>query len=185
MAAPTLCTVVPEDMRSRMAEAARMKSAAEHHMHQHAQQTASMNGYEDLRPGGPPSESSSRSSTSSSGSSSVSSGLLTGEAEPSGKQGKMSSAFEASALGPQGPAEVVADQGPAAHNRHTLRTLPRADLLVLGGDLAYPNPSNETYENRFFRCSILHQQNPRFSHQLPYMAGLGYVMPDAVVPLCS
>lgn len=24
-------------------------------------------------------------------------------------------------------------------------------ILVIGGDLAYPNPSNETYETRFFR----------------------------------
>ena len=24
-------------------------------------------------------------------------------------------------------------------------------MLVIGGDLAYPNPSNETYETRFFR----------------------------------
>lgn len=31
------------------------------------------------------------------------------------------------------------------------RLLPRADVLVIGGDLAYPNPSNETYETRFFR----------------------------------
>ena len=30
-------------------------------------------------------------------------------------------------------------------------TLPRGDVLVIGGDLAYPNPSNETYEQRFFR----------------------------------
>lgn len=30
--------------------------------------------------------------------------------------------------------------------------LPRADVLILGGDLAYPNPSNETYEKRLFRC---------------------------------
>lgn len=30
-------------------------------------------------------------------------------------------------------------------------TLPRADLLMLGGDLAYPNPSRDTYEQRLFR----------------------------------
>jgi len=24
-------------------------------------------------------------------------------------------------------------------------------IMVIGGDLAYPNPSNETYETRFFR----------------------------------
>ena len=29
--------------------------------------------------------------------------------------------------------------------------LPRAKVLVLGGDLAYPNPNEETYETRFFR----------------------------------
>ena len=27
----------------------------------------------------------------------------------------------------------------------------RGDVLIIGGDLAYPNPSNETYETRFFR----------------------------------
>ena len=32
--------------------------------------------------------------------------------------------------------------------------LPRADVLILGGDLAYPNPSNETYETRLFRCIL-------------------------------
>lgn len=32
-----------------------------------------------------------------------------------------------------------------------LQVLPRADVLILGGDLAYPNPSNETYETRLFR----------------------------------
>ncbi|KAG2663747.1 hypothetical protein I3760_16G048000 [Carya illinoinensis] len=30
-------------------------------------------------------------------------------------------------------------------------TLPRANLLLIGGDLAYPNPSAFTYESRFFR----------------------------------
>ncbi len=29
-------------------------------------------------------------------------------------------------------------------------TLPRANLLLLGGDLAYPNPSKDTYEQRLF-----------------------------------
>lgn len=27
----------------------------------------------------------------------------------------------------------------------------RGDALVIGGDLAYPSPTNETYETRFFR----------------------------------
>ncbi|KAK9823894.1 hypothetical protein WJX72_006230 [[Myrmecia] bisecta] len=38
------------------------------------------------------------------------------------------------------------NDGPA-----NVRVLPRGDVLILGGDLAYPNPSNETYELRFFR----------------------------------
>ncbi len=38
-----------------------------------------------------------------------------------------------------------------AHCPPGAAVLPRADLLVLGGDLAYPHPSNETYERRFFR----------------------------------
>lgn len=30
-------------------------------------------------------------------------------------------------------------------------TLPRASLLLIGGDLAYPNPSDYSYEKRLFR----------------------------------
>ncbi|XP_008799898.2 uncharacterized protein LOC103714434 isoform X2 [Phoenix dactylifera] len=32
----------------------------------------------------------------------------------------------------------------------SMRTLPRGDLLLIGGDLAYPNPSAFTYERRLF-----------------------------------
>ncbi|XP_076912626.1 uncharacterized protein LOC143570994 [Bidens hawaiensis] len=41
---------------------------------------------------------------------------------------------------------------PSLHvwNKGLLNTLPRGDLLLIGGDLAYPNPSAYTYENRFF-----------------------------------
>ncbi|KAG6549218.1 hypothetical protein Mapa_009204 [Marchantia paleacea] len=31
------------------------------------------------------------------------------------------------------------------------RTLPRGNLMIVGGDLAYPNPSTFSYEERFFR----------------------------------
>ena len=48
----------------------------------------------------------------------------------------------------QGPSHV--GNGPAPQAAHMVK-LPRADVLVIGGDLAYPNPSNETYEQRFFR----------------------------------
>jgi hypothetical protein len=42
--------------------------------------------------------------------------------------------------------------GGGSSGRHIWRRrlLPRADVLILGGDLAYPNPSTETYEQRFF-----------------------------------
>ncbi|KAL6647234.1 hypothetical protein ACP70R_014671 [Stipagrostis hirtigluma subsp. patula] len=33
----------------------------------------------------------------------------------------------------------------------SMHTLPRGNLLLVGGDLAYPNPSSFTYERRFFR----------------------------------
>ena len=39
----------------------------------------------------------------------------------------------------------------AGSKRRTTRTLPRGKVLVLGGDLAYPDPTPETYEERFFR----------------------------------
>lgn len=39
---------------------------------------------------------------------------------------------------------------PESQARSTAKLLPRGDVLILGGDLAYPNPSTETYELRFF-----------------------------------
>ena len=30
-------------------------------------------------------------------------------------------------------------------------SLPRADVLLIGGDLAYPRPTNENFEERFLR----------------------------------
>uniref|UniRef100_A0A7N0VJ42 Calcineurin-like phosphoesterase domain-containing protein n=2 Tax=Kalanchoe fedtschenkoi TaxID=63787 RepID=A0A7N0VJ42_KALFE len=40
--------------------------------------------------------------------------------------------------------------------------LPRGDLLLIGGDLAYPNPSAYTYERRFFRPFEYAMQPPRW-----------------------
>lgn len=48
------------------------------------------------------------------------------------------------------PGSSPASQGRLGRVATTVR-LPRADIMVIGGDLAYPNPSNETYEQRFFR----------------------------------
>ena len=51
-------------------------------------------------------------------------------------------------------------------------TLPRGDVLVIGGDLAYPNPSNETYEQRFFRP--FEAAFPPPPHVTP--GGFGYIL---------
>ncbi|CAM6089158.1 unnamed protein product [Calypogeia fissa] len=37
------------------------------------------------------------------------------------------------------------------NNEGHYRTLPRGNLMIIGGDLAYPNPSTFSYEERFFR----------------------------------
>ncbi|KAJ3678324.1 hypothetical protein LUZ60_002127 [Juncus effusus] len=45
----------------------------------------------------------------------------------------------------------VKTEDPHARSGSALKRLPRGDLLLIGGDLAYPNPSSFTYEQRFFR----------------------------------
>ncbi|VAH46687.1 unnamed protein product [Triticum turgidum subsp. durum] len=44
----------------------------------------------------------------------------------------------------------------------SMHTLPRGNLLVIGGDLAYPNPSSFTYERRFFGPFEYAMQPPRW-----------------------
>ncbi len=149
MAAPTLCTVVPEDMKARMAEGASLQMAAAHEQMNSYPAMVSSNGYVDLHPRSPASDSS-RCSTSSSGSSSASSGLLTGDLEPTDKNGHSCPAVEAPVPDRHMPLRNTAPV-PMSGTTSTC-TLPRADIMVLGGDLAYPNPSNDTYERRFFRC---------------------------------
>lgn len=48
-------------------------------------------------------------------------------------------------------AKLLAQPSIRTHSEDKELTLPRGDLLLIGGDLAYPNPSGFTYENRFFR----------------------------------
>ncbi|XP_058221028.1 uncharacterized protein LOC131331170 [Rhododendron vialii] len=48
-------------------------------------------------------------------------------------------------------AKLLAQPSIRTHSEDEEITLPRGDLLLIGGDLAYPNPSGFTYENRFFR----------------------------------
>ena len=50
-------------------------------------------------------------------------------------------------------ARVLADPNLTVltHDRGDRKTLPRGEFLVIGGDLAYPDPSPDTFEKRFFR----------------------------------
>ncbi|KAJ0818778.1 putative calcineurin-like phosphoesterase domain, ApaH type, metallo-dependent phosphatase [Helianthus annuus] len=47
-------------------------------------------------------------------------------------------------------ARLLAQRSLHARKNDSLIELPRGDLLLIGGDLAYPNPSTDTYEERFF-----------------------------------
>ncbi|CAD7700191.1 unnamed protein product, partial [Ostreobium quekettii] len=46
---------------------------------------------------------------------------------------------------------ITATQGAEADGTQKTISLPRGSLLLIGGDLAYPGPSQETYEQRLFR----------------------------------
>ncbi|KAJ0980805.1 hypothetical protein J5N97_009060 [Dioscorea zingiberensis] len=49
------------------------------------------------------------------------------------------------------------------------RTLPRGDLLLIGGDLAYPNPSEFTYERRLF-CPFEYALQPPSWYKVEHIA---------------
>ena len=66
------------------------------------------------------------------------------QASPAGAQSRFGFA-------PTEVASIGSGASRAFSTRPVIMKLPRADVLVIGGDLAYPNPSNETYEQRFFR----------------------------------
>lgn len=48
-------------------------------------------------------------------------------------------------------AKLLAQPSLRIHSNDSVITLPRSNLLLIGGDLAYPNPSEFTYERRLFR----------------------------------
>ena len=49
------------------------------------------------------------------------------------------------------PYLTVNTQSSSSTSKQCSRDLPRGKVLVIGGDLAYPDPTPESYENRFFR----------------------------------
>lgn len=51
----------------------------------------------------------------------------------------------------------------------SMHTLPRGKLLVIGGDLAYPNPSSFTYERRFF-CPFEYAMQPPHWYKAEHIA---------------
>ncbi|WIA33540.1 hypothetical protein OEZ86_006664 [Tetradesmus obliquus] len=46
--------------------------------------------------------------------------------------------------------EAITSSGSSQQQQQGSLQLPRGDVLLIGGDLAYPNPSRETYESRLF-----------------------------------
>ncbi|DBB07470.1 TPA: hypothetical protein ACH3X3_008941 [Trebouxia sp. C0006] len=79
---------------------------------------------------------------------------------PQSRPGWMESPFDAAAQIAHPVTDAAEGQGHGQHGPApqgmtsrpaNMVQLPRADVLVIGGDLAYPHPSNETYEQRFFR----------------------------------
>ena len=56
------------------------------------------------------------------------------------------------AAGPAaGAAQAACTACTASEGPPRQRELPRGDVMLIGGDLAYPNPTRETYEQRLFR----------------------------------
>lgn len=79
------------------------------------------------------------------------------DSHATGRPKRLESPFDAAAQleHPEGQGHSHPGSSPASQRSldrvATTVKLPRADIMVIGGDLAYPNPSNETYEQRFFR----------------------------------
>uniref|UniRef100_A0A0D9WUM2 Calcineurin-like phosphoesterase domain-containing protein n=1 Tax=Leersia perrieri TaxID=77586 RepID=A0A0D9WUM2_9ORYZ len=61
----------------------------------------------------------------------------------------------------------------------SMHTLPRGDLLLIGGDLAYPNPSSFTYEKRFF-CPYEYALQPPPWYRAEHIALDKPEVPDGV-----
>ena len=146
MATPSLSVAVPEDMQAQMAAS---KAPCPRSLHsQHGHQDYDYARFQSDLHHERRSSCSSISSTSSSGCSSASSGLAIEHLAGKGNASPIRPALEGAAAHSRPvscPFSLPSSTPPAA------QVLPRGDLLILGGDLAYPNPSNETYENRFFR----------------------------------
>ena len=82
------------------------------------------------------------------------------------------------------PAEARPQRTSADHplSELTAPWLPcRGEALVIGGDLAYPSPTNETYETRFFRPYEAAMPAP--AHAVP--GALVLQKPDLPLDGCS
>mmetsp|Transcript_16000 Transcript_16000/g.29014 ORF Transcript_16000/g.29014 Transcript_16000/m.29014 type:complete len:902 (-) Transcript_16000:1417-4122(-) len=60
------------------------------------------------------------------------------------------SSYQISRMLAQPTLDVVTPSSPSS-KKYGRRTLPRGKLLINGGDLAYPDPTPDSYEKRFFR----------------------------------
>ncbi|GKV30407.1 hypothetical protein SLEP1_g39219 [Rubroshorea leprosula] len=64
----------------------------------------------------------------------------------------------------------------------SVSTLPRGDLLLIGGDLAYPNPSAFTYERRFF-CPFEYALQPPSWYKQEHIAAKKPELPEQLSEL--
>ncbi|XP_075651836.1 uncharacterized protein LOC142622276 [Castanea sativa] len=75
--------------------------------------------------------------------------------------------------------EINIDPSQKKEFKINLNTLKRGDLLLIGGDLAYPNPSEFTYERRLFRPFKYALQPPR-CHEKESMTDYKHAVPPGV-----
>ncbi|XP_008811243.1 uncharacterized protein LOC103722455 [Phoenix dactylifera] len=66
-------------------------------------------------------------------------------------------------------ARLLAQPSLQIRSNGSMHTLPRGDLLLIGGDLAYPNPSAFTYERRFF-CPFEYALQPPTWYKAEHIA---------------
>ncbi|XP_026445875.1 uncharacterized protein LOC113346627 [Papaver somniferum] len=76
-------------------------------------------------------------------------------------------------------ARLLAQPELEINDEKSFHVLPRGDLLLIGGDLAYPNPSSFTYERRFF-CPFEYALQPPPWYKPEHIAVDKPELPDGV-----
>nr|GLL48269.1 uncharacterized protein LOC109170131 isoform X1 [Ipomoea trifida] len=79
-------------------------------------------------------------------------------------------------------ARLLAQPVIRAQNNGSVLTLPRGNLLLIGGDLAYPNPSSFTYEKRLF-CPFEYALQPPTWYKEEHIAVNKPELPSGIADL--